>query len=165
MGQDICVPVGEGVVNVRVGAIIEKNGKYLMVRSDEMDYCYSVGGRIQMGESAGDAVRREVLEETGCELEIERLGFVHEDFFYGDRGGAKGKLIYEIGFYYYMKTPADFAPRADGIAEEGQGEYLKWVRPEEEKTVFPAFFHTALADPKPYVRHFVTDERTNINEE
>ena len=38
MAQDICLPVGDGVVNVRVGAIIEKNGRLLMVRSDSLDY-------------------------------------------------------------------------------------------------------------------------------
>ena len=67
MAQDICVPVGDGYVNVRVGAIIEKDGKILMVTNESVDYYYSVGGRIHLGESAGDAVRREVLEETGCD--------------------------------------------------------------------------------------------------
>ena len=58
MAQDICLPAGDGVVNVRVGAIIEKNGRLLMVRSDSLDYSYTVGGRIQFGESAEEAVRR-----------------------------------------------------------------------------------------------------------
>ena len=29
--QDICIPCGDGLVNVRVGAIIYKDGKLLMV--------------------------------------------------------------------------------------------------------------------------------------
>ncbi len=159
MAQDICVPVGDGFVNVRVGAIIEKNGKLLMVTNAGVDYYYSVGGRIQIGESAEDAVRREVLEETGCALEIDRLGFIHEDFFWGDSSDKLGKLIYEIGFYYYMKTPADFEPHAECLEAEGRGEHLEWVSPDTEKTVFPAFFRTELAKPVPYVRHVVTDER------
>ena len=65
MAQDITVPVAEGFVNVRVGAIIIKDGSVLMVRNSGAEYCYSVGGRIQFGESAEEAVRREVLEETG----------------------------------------------------------------------------------------------------
>ena len=39
MAQDICVPVGDGFVNVRVGAIIQKDGKVLMVGNDSVDYC------------------------------------------------------------------------------------------------------------------------------
>ena len=159
MAQDICVPVGDGFVNVRVGAIIMKNGRVLMVTNTDVDYYYSVGGRIQIGESAEDAVRREVLEETGCALEIDRLGFIHEDFFIGDSFAKLGKLIYELGFYFYMKTPADFEPDGDCLKREGRGEHLEWVSPDTEKTIFPAFFRTELAEPSPCVRHIVTDER------
>lgn len=157
--QDICVPVGEGYVNVRVGAIIMKNGRVLMVTNADADYYYSVGGRIRLGESAEEAVRREVREETGCVLEIDRLGFVHEDFFWGDSPSTRGKLIHELGFYFYMKTPADFEPNYDSLAAEGRGERLEWVSPDTDKTVFPAFFRTELARPVPDIRHFVTDER------
>ena len=160
MAQDITVPVGDGYVNVRVGTIIQKDGKLLMVTNERVDYCYSVGGRIQFGESAEDAVRREVLEETGCALEIERLGFVHEDFFWGDSPKTEGKLIYELGFYFYMQTPPDFAPRCDGLCEEGQGERLAWLDPRTTaQTVYPSFFRTELDKPFTGVRHIVTDER------
>jgi 8-oxo-dGTP pyrophosphatase MutT (NUDIX family) len=159
MAQDICVPVGDGYVNVRVGAIIQKDGKLLMVGNDDVDYCYSVGGRIQFGESAEEALRRELREETGCELEIERLGFIHEDFFWGDCGKTKDKLIYELGFYYYVKTPEDFAPHCESLTAEGRGERLEWVSPDTKKTVYPAFFRTELNQPCSGVRHIVTDER------
>ena len=160
MAQDITVPVGDGFVNVRVGAIIQKDGRLLMVTNERVDYCYSVGGRIQFGESAEDAVRREVLEETGCKLEIERLGFIHEDFFWGDSPRTEGKLIHELGFYFFMQTPPDFMPRCDGLCEEGQGERLAWIDPRTtELTVYPTFFRTELDKPGPGVRHVVTDER------
>ncbi len=156
---DICVPVGEGFVNVRVGAIILKNGKLLMVTNENVDYFYSVGGRIRLGESAEEAVRREVREETGRDLEIERLGFLHEDFFLGDSMAKQGKLIHELAFYFYMKTPADFEPDDESLRAEGRGERLVWVSPDTEKTVFPPFYRTELETPAPYVRHIVTDER------
>ena len=60
-GPDLCVPCGEGLLNVRVGAIIRKDGRVLMVKSNLGDYCYSVGGRIKFGETAEQAVVREVL--------------------------------------------------------------------------------------------------------
>ena len=40
MNKDICVRCGEGVVNIRVGAIILKDQKVLMVRNSRDDYYY-----------------------------------------------------------------------------------------------------------------------------
>ena len=74
MGQDLCIDCGGGVVNIRVGAIILKDGKFLMVSNPAVDYLYSVGGRIQFGETAEQAVVREVQEETGVDkLELRDL--------------------------------------------------------------------------------------------
>ena len=77
-GPDLCVPCGEGILNIRVGAIIVKDGKALMVKCGFADYCYSVGGRIKFGETAEQAVLREVFEETGVRMTVDRLGFVSE---------------------------------------------------------------------------------------
>ena len=161
MAQDITVPVADGFVNVRVGAIIIKDERVLMVRNSEAEYYYSVGGRIQFGESAEEAVRREVLEETGCALEVERLGFVHEDFFLGDNADKLGRPIYEIGFYFYMKTPADFEPVSGSFTEEGCAEHLEWVPFDSPRKMYPTFFRTEAAQPTPGIRHTVTDERNN----
>ncbi|MBR5093580.1 MAG: NUDIX domain-containing protein [Oscillospiraceae bacterium] len=159
MGPDLTMPVEGGLVNLRVGAIIRKDGKLLMVGNATNDYDYSVGGRIRFGETAEEAVVREVEEETGCRLEIDRLGFIEENFFYGTSPFKREKLVYEISFYFYMKTPAGFEPLSDRFEEEGTPEHLEWLSPDTEKTIYPAFFRTELAEPVPYVRHIVSDER------
>ena len=159
MAQDICVPVGDGYVNVRVGAIIMKDGKLLMVGNDAVDYCYSVGGRIQLGESAEDALRRELREELGCSLEIDRLGFVHENYFYGDSASNRGKVIYEISFFYYMKVPEDFEPASADFHEGESVEHLRWVAPDDPIRKYPLFFSTELVNPSEDLKHLVTDQR------
>ena len=159
MGSDLTLPVDDGFVNLRVGAIIQRDGKFLMAGNDSMPYYYSVGGRIRFEETAEQAVVREVEEETGARLEIERLGFIEETYFYADVPGKEGRLIYELSFYFYMKTPPDFRPDCRSRTEFGASERLEWVGPETEKTIYPRFFRTELADPKPYVRHIVTDDR------
>ena len=156
---DCTVPIAGGLINLRVGAIIKKGDKFLMAGNDKDDFLYSVGGRIKFGESAQEAIAREVYEETGVELEVDRLGFIHENFFYGDYEKRKDKLIYEISFFFYMRVPEDFEPACESFTEDHHQEHLVWVTAESEQTYYPEFFRTELAKPKDYVVHVVTDER------
>lgn len=160
MGKDMTVPCEGGLINLRVGAIIRKNGRFLMVGNRARpEYLYSVGGRIQFGETAEEAVVREVFEETGVRMEIDRLGFVHENYFYGDAPQKLGKLIYEISFYFYMKVAEDFEPVSHSFTEDEHEEFLRWIAPDDPVKYYPEFFHTELAQSEMGVRYFVTDER------
>ena len=159
MKNDMCAVCGDGILNIRVGAIIMKDGRFLMVGSNRADYLYSVGGRIKFGETAEEAVIREVFEETGVKMEIDRLGFVHENYFVGDSPAKLGKLIYEISFYFYMKVPNDFAPQCNSTTEDDSREHLRWVAPDEDVMMYPEIFRTELKNPTDTVKHFVTDGR------
>ena len=159
MNKDMCVACADGILNIRVGAIIMKDGKILMVGNERVDYLYSVGGRIKFGETAEEAIVREVLEETGVTMEIDRLGFVHENYFYGDAPNNLGKLIYEISFYFYMKVPSDFAPISESFTEDNSKEHLKWVALDEDIKMYPEFFRTELKNQADTVKYFVKDER------
>ena len=159
MNRDMTVQCDDGFISIRVGAIILKDGKLLMVGNQRSDYLYSVGGRIKFGETAEEAVVREVFEETGVKMEIDRLGFIHENYFFGDSPAKQGKLIYEISFFFYMKVPNDFAPKCDSFTEDDSKEYLKWISPNDEQRFYPDFFRTELEKPINGVRHFVTDDR------
>ena len=161
MAQDITLPIEDGFVNLRVGAIIQKGGKLLLVGNAKNDYDYSVGGRIRFGETAEEAVVREVREETGRALAIDRLGFVHENYFYGDIPGVnRDRLIYEVSFYFYMKVPEDFEPVGESATDEGRvRETMQWVSPDDPRTIYPEFYRTELRRPEMTVKHFVTDER------
>lgn len=159
MSRDMAVQCDDGLINIRVGAIILKDGKFLMVGNRRSNYLYSVGGRIKFGETAEQAVVREVFEETGVKMEIERLGFVHENYFHGDAPTNFGKLIYEISFFFYMKVPHNFTLKCNSFTEDNSKEYLEWISPNDERKIYPAFFRTELQNPQNDVLHFVTDER------
>ena len=160
MNHDMSVPCEDGMINLRVGAIIMRDGKFLMVGNNiRPQYLYSVGGRIKFGETAEEAVKREVFEETGYELEIDRLGFVHENYFYGDAKTNFGKLIYEISFFYYMKVPDDFDPECLSSTEDDSKEFLRWITPDEPVKYFPEFFKDELKEPAGNVKYFITDGR------
>ena len=157
--EDMCVPCADGYVNLRVGAIIRRGDRFLMVGNSQFDYLYSVGGRIRFGETAEQAVVREVFEETGAQLAVDRLGFVHEDYFLCDAPDKRGKPIYELCFYFYMKTPEDFEPVCRSFTGFGAEEYLTWASCDDERRLYPAFFRTELRNPAPGIRHIVVDER------
>lgn len=156
MNGDLCVKMEEGILNIRVGAIIMKKDQFLMVENDCFDHMYSVGGRIKFGETAEEAVVREVLEETGAAMEIDRLGFIHENFFPGDSLGKQGNVVHEISFFYYMKVPADFEPVCHSFTEDGNQERLVWIKPDHPKKYYPEFFRTELVHPSKEVKHYVT---------
>lgn len=159
MGRDITLKCDDGYINIRVGAIILKDNRFLMTGNKREDYLYSVGGRIKFGETAKEAVIREVFEETGVNMEVDRLGFVHENCFIGDAPSNMGKPIYEISFFFYMKVPDDFEPVSKSFTDDGCEEFLKWVSFDEEMIIYPEFFRTELKHPQKTVKHMVTDER------
>ncbi len=104
----------------RAGAIIIENECVLFVGNKNEDYLYSVGGGVHMGETAEDAVRREVFEETGVHYEIDRLAVIHENFFNENSGTLKGLNCHEISFYFLMK------PR--GMQELHSDSYSLWSK-------------------------------------
>ena len=151
----MCVSCDGGILNIRVGAIIMKDGKVLMVGNEGAEHFYSVGGRIKFGETAEEAVVREVFEETGVRLSVDRLGFIHENYFMGDSPSKQGKLVYEISFFFYMKVPQDFEPVCGSFTEDGRREFLKWIALDGEEKIYPEFFKTELAAPSDGVKHII----------
>lgn len=162
MNQDMCVPCGEGIINIRVGAIIMKDGKFLMMRNDRDNYCYSIGGRIRFNETSEEAVIREVREETGTLMKTDHLGFIHENYFVSDSLVHPGKVYYEISYYYYMKVPADFEPVCTSYTEDRQKEYPVWMDKDAQEMIFPSFFRTSLDSEDMRVHHIVDDDRVFI---
>ena len=158
MNNDLCVKTEGGILNIRVGAIIMRNDEFLMVENDLFDHMYSVGGRIKFGETAEEAVVREVFEETGVKMEIDRLGFVHENFFPGDSLAKKDNVVHEISFFFYMKVPEDFEPVCMSFTEDNVKERLVWIKADHPKKYYPEFFKTELGNPSQCIKHFVSSD-------
>lgn len=67
-----------------VGVFMFRGGKFLMMKrqgAHQPDTWSLPGGHIEYGESFEDTTRREILEETGCEVENIRFGAVTNDIF------------------------------------------------------------------------------------
>lgn len=71
-------------VRVGVGAFVFRDGKFLMQKrcGSHGEGSWSVpGGHIDFGESPEETAEREVLEETGCEIDNVRFAAVTNDHF------------------------------------------------------------------------------------
>lgn len=158
MNNDLCVKTEGGILNIRVGAIIMRDDEFLMVENERDEHMYSVGGRIKFGETAKEAVVREVFEETGVKMEVDRLGFIHENFFFGDSLVKKGNIVHEISFFFYMKVPKNFEPVCMSFTEDDVKEHLVWIKADHHKKYYPEFFKSELKNPSYEVKHFVTND-------
>jgi 8-oxo-dGTP diphosphatase len=70
-----------GSVRERACGVVVTEGSILLVRHvhDERDYWTLPGGGIEQGETAYEAAKREVLEETSIDTEPIRMLFTYED--------------------------------------------------------------------------------------
>jgi 8-oxo-dGTP diphosphatase len=60
----------DGMPRVGVEVVVEDAGKILLMRRQDFDVWGLPGGYVDAGESMAEAARREVLEETGLEVEL-----------------------------------------------------------------------------------------------
>jgi ADP-ribose pyrophosphatase YjhB (NUDIX family) len=118
---------------VAVGAVVVKDGRLLMVRraNDPGAGLWSLpGGRVEHGEYLGDALRREVAEETGLTVEVRDLVGILE---------VTGEPHYVILDYFAEVSGADEPVASDDVSD------ARWV-PLDEVATMPCTprFHETL---------------------
>ena len=144
----------------RAAAIIVEEGCVLFAGNEIDDYYYSIGGGVHMGETAEDAVKREVFEETGVQYEVERLAVIHENFFNENMGTLKGMDCHEVSFYFLMKPRGTKELNSDSYSQ-GVRESMYWIPIEDldKHKAFPTFMKDYLQSEHNGIEHIVTDER------
>lgn len=87
---------------IRVAAILRKDGTILLVQHVKEGRAYWLlpGGGVDFGETLGDAVKREVREETGLEIDVGDVALINDSlppdkhrhivniYFWGDISGG-----------------------------------------------------------------------------
>jgi 8-oxo-dGTP diphosphatase len=75
-------------IRVRVAAVVLLDGHVVLVRHRHGERTYHLlpGGGVEVGETLGEALQREVLEETGLEVRLLRPLFVNDSI---DPGGSR----------------------------------------------------------------------------
>ena len=77
--QDPSTPTAHDVLPAAFAAVRNSAGRLLLVRRIDDGNWELPGGRIEVGESAGQAVAREVAEESGISIELTGLAGVYSD--------------------------------------------------------------------------------------
>ncbi|UOK60995.1 NUDIX domain-containing protein [Paenibacillus sp. OVF10] len=79
-------------------ALIIKDGRMLAMKQDDNDEVIYIlpGGSQNAGETLTDAVKREVAEEIGIDVEPLSLEFVIE--------GVYGEALHRVDFVFYAST-------------------------------------------------------------
>lgn len=105
------------------GVVIRDDGRVLVIKRDDNGHWESPGGVLELNESFEAGVQREVLEETGLEVKVERLTGVYKNLTHG------------IVALVYRCRPTGGEPRATEEARE-----IRWMTKEEvQAAMVPAF--------------------------
>lgn len=144
----------------RAAAIIIENDCVLFASNEIDDYLYSIGGGVHMGETAKEAVLREVYEETGVYYEIDHLAVIHENFFNENYGTLKGLNCHEISFYFLMK-PRGTQELHSNSTTQCVKEQMRWIpiKDLDKYKAFPIFLKDYLSKEHLGIEHIVTGER------
>ena len=139
--MDITFKTGNEKFNYRVCAVILHGGKILAMHDERSPYFYLPGGRVKLGETAEEAVLREVREELRITAKIDRPLWLNQGFFKEDVDGLQ---YHEICIYFLMDiADTDLLSKGDKFfLPEGKHrhtfEWLQWERLEDEY-FYPVF--------------------------
>lgn len=90
------IPTSDLKLTASIYAIIIRGAQVLLIPQHGDGYGLP-GGRIELGESHTDALRREVCEETGYEIEVGDLVDIQTSFF---RTNTSKRYIHSLLIFY-----------------------------------------------------------------
>ena len=152
--RDINITTPEASFTYRAAALIIRDNKLLAAKNINTPY-YTIGGAVEINETSAEAAIREVYEETGLRMEIDRLAFVQERFL-----KVGGQKYHEVVFFYLMKPGGINIP--DGTVTDQVSETLHWL-PLNELAKFdlvPEFLKTAPLVNITHTQHIISSEGT-----
>jgi len=145
--HDIAAPQARELLPAAFALVRNDRDQILLVRRVDDGHWELPGGRIEIGESASTAVRREVAEETGVVITVTGLAGV-----YSDPGHI---LAYPHGQGVYQQLAVcfhAFVPAHDTRPDHDETSAAAWFNPEQatQLSMHPAVHQRltdALAEP------------------
>ena len=97
--MDVKINCEEGKFKFRVCGILKVNNKYLTVKIADNDFYCLPGGHVELGEDTDNAILREMKEELGYEVKINKLVSIIQNFF----KSKDNTIFHELGYYYIVE--------------------------------------------------------------
>jgi ADP-ribose pyrophosphatase YjhB (NUDIX family) len=72
-------PAANSIVVAVTAVVVDDGGRLLLIRRSDSGLYAIPGGAVELGETLTQAVRREVMEETGIDVEVTGLVGVYSD--------------------------------------------------------------------------------------
>jgi ADP-ribose pyrophosphatase YjhB (NUDIX family) len=141
--------------NYRAVAVVLNGKCVLLHREEHQDFWSLPGGRIELMESARDAIKREMEEELEVEAHVERLLWVVENFFEWDR-----IPYHEVGLYFLISLGRQcplYGKKSFQGSEEGTPLIFQWhdVDDLEDAGLYPSFLRASLCNPPEHPEYIV----------
>lgn len=112
--MDISFKCDDKKFNYRVCAMVISNNRILAMHDERSPYFYLPGGRVAMGETAEQAVVREIQEELGITAKIVRPLWLNQAFFTED---VDNLHYHELCIYFLMDiSETDLLQKGDSFA-------------------------------------------------
>jgi len=104
-------------------AIVVHDGKVLLLRLGATGKYHLPGGGVKTGERIRDTLKRELVEETGIEIEVGKLAHFEELFFCYDPSDT----AYHGLHFYYICKPKTSRLLGDDQVDDESAEKPRWV--------------------------------------
>ena len=120
--MDITIDVDDYKLNVRAAGVMIHNSKILVHRNVNSDHYALIGGRVEIGESSADTIKRKIKEELGKDVEITGYISTIENFF-----EMKGSKYHEIMFVHKIEFTNEEDKKIENTMKNVEGkEYLQY---------------------------------------
>ena len=120
--MDLSLDINDYKLNIRAAGLIIHNNKILTHRNINADHYCLPGGRVELGESSDKTMKREIKEELGKDIEIQKYVSTIENFFILD-----GKKYHEIFFLYKIEFKKEEDKKIEYTLKNIEGkDYLQY---------------------------------------
>lgn len=157
INMDLTLDVEEYKLNVRAAGLITHGNKLLAHKNINSDHYCLPGGRVEIGESSEETIKREIQEELGKQIEITGYIATIENFF-----EMKGSKYHEIFFLYQIEFKEEVDKKIETTLPNAEGkDYLRyeWLDLDKIATypILPACIKDILVEGK-FPIHYINKE-------
>lgn len=146
-----------GRFHIRVAGVLIHQGRILLHRKKHENFWALPGGRAEMNEATPITIVREMEEEIGLKVIVDRLLWIAETFieYHGH--------VHELGMYYLIQTKEDHSLlHMDSFEGMGEADHLffKWFPIEELEQIplYPSFLRRDIQKLPSHPEHVIVHE-------